>query len=108
MGKLNYDSTLLIDFEDRLLAHLQIVICIKLRRRESFYFTWIDPEEAGGGRSCIWLDPAVPLRYKYFDPEPPAINREWVEQLTQTANSAAGLQVVSEPNAERFLPRGES
>ena len=36
MGKLTYDSTLTVDFDDRVLAHLQLVIGAKLRRAESF------------------------------------------------------------------------
>jgi len=42
MGKLTYDSTLTVDFDDRVLAHLQLVIGAKLRRAESFYFSWRD------------------------------------------------------------------
>ena len=32
MGKLTYDHSLSVDFDDRTLAHLQIVIGMKLRR----------------------------------------------------------------------------
>jgi hypothetical protein len=100
MGKLTYDSTLMVDFDDRVLAHLQIVIGIKLRRRESFYFTWRDDDAVGDGRSSIWLDPSIPLRYKYFGGKPPTINRTWIEQLSQSANSPGGLQIVPEPKVE--------
>ncbi|KFF58097.1 ATP-dependent DNA ligase, partial [Cryobacterium sp. MLB-32] len=42
MGKLTYDSSLTADFDDRVLAHIQLVIGTKLRRGESFYFSWRD------------------------------------------------------------------
>jgi hypothetical protein len=45
MGKLAYDRSLTIDFDDRTLAHLQIVIGMKMRRGESFYFSWKDDQQ---------------------------------------------------------------
>ena len=65
MGKLTYDSTLTVDFDDRVLAHLQLVIGAKLRRAESFYFSWRDDPAVGDGRSaldvCLRLKPDVVL-----------------------------------------------
>lgn len=57
MGKLIYDGEVAVTFDDRLLAHLQAVIGAKLRRSESFYFTWKDSVQTGGGRTTIWLGP---------------------------------------------------
>ena len=39
MGTLTYDSKLAVSFDDRILAHLQVVIGNKLRRGEPFFFT---------------------------------------------------------------------
>ena len=64
MGKLTYDSTLTVDFDDRVLAHLQLVIGAKLRRHESFYFSWRDDPAVGDGRSTLWLHPTIPLYFK--------------------------------------------
>jgi hypothetical protein len=97
MGKLTYDSTVVVDFDDRLLAHLQMVIATKLRRGESFAFSWRDEAAVGDGRTTIWLNPALPLVFKYFGSKPPAINRLWVEALLQAANSSSGLHIVPEP-----------
>ena len=99
MGKLTYDSTLTADFEDRTLAHIQVVIGAKLRRGEAFYFTWLDDPQSGGGRSTIWLHPGIPITYKYFGSRSPTLNREWIEVLMATANSSSGLQIVSEPRS---------
>jgi len=50
MGRLVYDQVASVEFDDRLLLHFQIVIGIKLRRRESFYFSWRDEQTVGKGR----------------------------------------------------------
>ena len=42
MGTLTYDSKLSASFDDRVLAHLQIVIWAKIRRGEPFSFTWTE------------------------------------------------------------------
>jgi hypothetical protein len=106
MGKLLYgDSGIEIDFEDRFLTHLQIVIGAKLRRRESFFFSWKDDPSVGDGRSSIWLDASIPLYFKYFGSKVPLINREWIETLTQSSNSGRGLEFVPEPNGSTDLPK---
>lgn len=38
-GRLYYDSAFEVDFDDGLLAHLQVVIRTKLAKNESFYLT---------------------------------------------------------------------
>ena len=97
MGKFAYDKALSVDFDDRTLAHLQIVIGMKLRRGESFYFSWKDDQAVGDGRTAIWLHPSIPLVYKYYGSRLPRINPEWVRALEMTANTNIGLQVVDEP-----------
>jgi hypothetical protein len=76
---------------------LQIVITAKLRRRESFVLTWTDAAEVGSGRSTIWLDPSSTLYYRYLGSRPISINREWVDVLMLSANSANGLMFTQEP-----------
>jgi hypothetical protein len=100
MGELFYDGSVEIDFEDRVLAHLQIVITAKLRRNESFLLSWRDDHSMGDGRSAIWLHPAVGQRHKYFGERMPRINPAWIAALTDLANSAGGLYVVAEPDTE--------
>ncbi|MBT2501679.1 ATP-dependent DNA ligase [Curtobacterium sp. ISL-83] len=97
MGKLVYDSTFTAEFDDRLLTHLQIVIATKLRRGESFMFSWRDDRDAGDGRTAIWLDRSLPLVFRYSGGRVPAINRAWVEALSMTAVSSGGLRIVPEP-----------
>jgi len=80
-----------IAFSDRALHHLQIVITAKLRRSESFVFSWTDKPEAGGGRSTIWLSPGTLLHYRYLGSRIPVVNRDWVKSLMLSANSPGGL-----------------
>ncbi|MFE1646049.1 ATP-dependent DNA ligase [Microbacterium sp. P01] len=97
MGKFIYDSTIKVDFDDRLLAHLQLVIGAKLRRGESFHFTWRDEASVGSGRTMVWVHPTVSLAYKFYGSRQPQVNRAWVEALMYTANAPTGLYAVSEP-----------
>ncbi|GAB2985863.1 DUF7882 family protein [Frigoribacterium salinisoli] len=98
MGYFIYDGgTAEVQMEDRVLAHLQIVIISKLRRQESFAFSWKDPASSGDGRSTVWLHPTVSLRFKFSGSRPPSINTSWVAALTTSANSGSGLHVLPEP-----------
>ena len=97
MGKFIYDGLVKVDFEDRLLAHLQLVIGAKIRRGESFHFTWKDDDTIGNGRTTVWVHPRVSVVYKFYGSKAPAINRAWVDVLMVTANSPTGLYTVPEP-----------
>ena len=99
MGSLTYgESHKPIEFDDRDLAHLQIAMGAKLRRRESFFFSWVERPSAGSGRGSVWIDAGISLYFRYFGSKPPAINREWLDLLTLSANSPQGLQLLPEPN----------
>lgn len=95
MGSLIYDGSA-IEFDDRLLAHLQIVVVSKLRRREGFALSWRDAAAVGDGRSMIWLDPSIPLYFRFDGSRVPSINRDWIERLTESASSSTGLVVMDE------------
>ena len=97
MGTLTYDSKLTATFDDRVLAHLQVVIWAKIRRGEQFSFTWTDPARNGYGRTSIWISPTTSLSFQYFGSKAPAINGQWVQLLTKSANSVGGLQLLPEP-----------
>jgi hypothetical protein len=100
MGSLEYANGRgdVIKFDDRTLAHLQFVIGAKLRLRQSFFFSWMDSPNDGGGRSSIWLDATIPLAFSYASSARQKINREWLELLITSANSTIGLQLIAEPH----------
>ncbi|QIG38663.1 ATP-dependent DNA ligase [Microbacterium sp. 4R-513] len=97
MGKFVYEGIVKVDFEDRTLAHLQLVIGTKLRRGEAFHFSWRDDPSTGDGRTTVWIHPRCSLVYKFYGSRRPSLNRAWVDALAYTANSPAGLYVVPEP-----------
>ncbi len=99
MGTLFYGGDARFELSDRLLAHLQAVIGMKLRRNESFFLSWVIPPEEGNGRNAIWVDNGVPIRFRYEGSRPPRINRDWAETLALSANTNFGL-VVSEETIE--------
>jgi hypothetical protein len=102
MGTLFYGaSRLKIAFDDRVLAHLQIVIVSKLRRGESFALNWRDDPKIGDGRSAVWITPSVELHFKYAGGHFPEINRQWIESLTLSASSTTGLQLHDEASLTR-------
>lgn len=95
MGTLQYDGVL-VEFDDRLLTHLQIVIVQKIRRGESFLMSWRDSIETGNGHSAIWVHPSQNLYFKFAGSKTPSINQEWLDRLMSSANSARGLLVMRE------------
>jgi hypothetical protein len=100
MGKLLYSSAAIeISFDDRALAHIQLVISAKLRRGEKFFFSWQDSLSVGSGRSSIWLEQSIPLYFKFAGSRGVEINRAWLDVLIATANSSSGLTFLPEPGA---------
>lgn len=107
MGYIVYDGEVLeFKVEDRLLAHLQIVIVNKFRRNESFMFSWREPAETGDGRASVWLSPHIGLRFKFAGSRTPAINPTWLAALYAAADSGRGLYAFDEPlhNPNTHLP----
>lgn len=96
MGKLIYGANRIIEIDDRALAHLKVVILTKLRRGESFAFSWDNDVDAGSGRGTIWISPGVPLEFTFFGNRRPALNRGWIYALTTTVERG-DLSLVPEP-----------
>ncbi|WP_431220057.1 ATP-dependent DNA ligase [Leifsonia xyli] len=85
-----------IPFDDRTLAHLHVVIINKLRHGQSFAMSWKDCAATGGGRTSVWLHPASNIRFHFDGSRTPALNREWLALLSDSADSSRGLIVESE------------
>ncbi|MCM3657680.1 hypothetical protein M3147_10495 [Agromyces mediolanus] len=97
MGTLYYgDSGTPIGIEDRALAHLKVAITTKLRRNESFTFSWRHADEQPRGRSTLWMHPSIPLRFVFDEPERPELSVRWIEDLMRSANSTGGIELVPE------------
>jgi len=93
VGMLVYNGRMTLHIDDRVLAHLQVVVINKLRRRESFTFTWDD----GAEEAVCWIGPSIPLEFTYSGNRRPLLNREWLELMAMSANANSGLVVMPEP-----------
>lgn len=100
MGVLRYGFGAEYEFDDRILAHLKIVIAAKLRRNESFFLSWAMNPGAGSGRTSLWLDPAIPLQITFYGSREPQLNRAWIDVLAELSHSPRGLVLISESDAE--------
>ena len=94
MGHLYYGTTPEpIRIPDRLLSHLKVVVATKLRRSESFTLSWTHVDGTPG-RSTLWLQPAIPLRFVFDSAEPEQLNAQTLKDMADMANSSAGLMVA--------------
>jgi hypothetical protein len=94
MGSLHYGSPpASFEFDDRTLAHVELVMLAKLRRNESFALT-IDG--AKDSRQTIWVNASATLRFE-FGSTTTEINREWLDELIDSANTTAGMRILPEP-----------
>jgi hypothetical protein len=104
MGVLMYGpSASEIEVDDRLLAHLKVVVLSKLRRAESFTISWDVEADQGGGRETVWVHPAIPLRFRFAGSRPPQLNRAWLDQLVRAANRG-DLRLMPEPPMGEQVP----
>lgn len=93
MATLFYGSdTAPISLPDRLMGYIKVITSTKLRRGESFTFTWTGTDDEGG-RSTIWLQPAIPLRFVFDAAEPEQLAGDYLRALADQANAASGLVV---------------
>jgi hypothetical protein len=95
MGQLLYGTPPeVFEIDDRTLAHIEIVTLAKLRRNENFALT-ID--RAPIGRTTMWVGTSSAIQFR-FDEGPQEINRVWLENLIDSANTPGGLRVEAEPS----------
>lgn len=93
-----------IEIDDRLLAHVKIVIITKLRRGQAFAFSFEHDIDGDDGRSTIWVHPSIALHFKFDESLQPDINRSWLEVLMTAANSGDGLRLIPEPEPTETEP----
>jgi hypothetical protein len=97
MGRLLYGpQEREIEFADRVLAHVQVVIVSKLRRSESFTLSWVGHGE--DGRTTVWMHPAVPIQFQFDSTKSPQLNSAWLQDLNAAA-ARGDLRVSEEPSS---------
>jgi len=94
VGQLFYGTdTEPAELPDRVLAHVKTVVAAKLRRGESFTLSWQHPGDAVGGRSTLWLNPSIPMRFVFSNPEGETLDPEILQRFARAANSSGGLTI---------------
>ena len=106
MGQLIYGTAPAIQIDDWGLQHLQAVMLTKLRRDESFSFSWdnepdVDGDIAEPGRGhhgTVWISKGTPLYFNYDGPREGTLNKQWLAALALTASSSTGnFRLLPEP-----------
>ena len=97
MGTLQY-AAIDLEIKDRDLAHLEAVIMNKLRNHQAFFFSCKDRKQHGAGRRTLWLHAAIPLVFTYDNAIKVPLDRKWLQQLLDHANSPGGLIYSPEPD----------
>ena len=90
--------------EDRKLAHIKVVVSLKLDRNESFYLSWVLPPQDGSGRVSLWMSRDTPVQFRFSERQRPAFNRQWIEYMMSTSFGPRGLIVVEEDDANIGKP----
>ena len=97
MGTLHYGaSRTSIRIDDRILAHLQVVITTKLRRNEGFMIQWERPVELGSGRGGFWIHPSVDLTFEYDGGREASLDHEELDRMMVSAAANGGLRIQAE------------
>ena len=94
MAKLFYGTSVEpITVDDRTLAHVKVVVATKLRRGESFTVSWTHGAGEPTGRTTIWLQPAIPLRFVFDSEQPETLDQNLLKRMANDANSSRGLSL---------------
>lgn len=99
MGMLKY-GTREIAVEDRLLAHISVIVTQKLRRRESFLLT-LHASDRRMATEALWISCNSDISFAYSGNRVPSLNQAWLEQMMTESFSAHGLDLAAhtEPTA---------
>lgn len=101
MGHLFYGNTTeSFEIPDRLLAHVKMVTATKLRRSESFTLSWQHRACDAPGRTTLWMQPSIPLRFVFEQAESVALDSDVLKRLSAGANTSAGLTIDLDEMAE--------
>jgi hypothetical protein len=103
MGELIYGDGVHYELDDRTLAHIRQAAGAKLRRNQSFYLSWVPEGADDAARVSLWLAPTIPLQLRFYGNRPPSLNDDWLRALDMTGATDAGMFVMSESDAEKYL-----
>jgi hypothetical protein len=109
LGYLIYGVAPAIAIDDWGLSHLEAVVITKLRRDESFAFSWDnEPDVEGdvavdkpGRHGTIWVSKSSSLYFSFDAARDRPLNNRWLAALADAANSRSGLRLLPEPEPDR-------
>lgn len=88
VGRLVYGSGRQpFELDDRVLAHLRVVLMNKLRRNEPFFLHLDDRS----GVTSLWIHAAMPLVFHFYGSRSPALDRGWIDEFMSAASGPHGL-----------------
>lgn len=94
MGTLYYGSArTAVKVDDRILAHLKVLIVSKLRRNEPFLVSWNEPSSEGFGRSSVWIHNSLDLIFRFDGGRQPELDKELLEQMANEALGPTGVHI---------------
>jgi hypothetical protein len=79
--------------EDRVLAHISVVVTQKLRRRESFLLT-LPASDRRMATEAMWMSCNSDIAFAYSGNRVPSLNHAWLEQMMTESFSAHGLDLT--------------
>jgi hypothetical protein len=79
-----------IELPDRVLAHLKVVIAMKLRRGEAFTVSW----RSGAGRETLWMQPSIALRFVFSSATAELLDRAVLNDMSMQANASSGIMLT--------------
>lgn len=103
VGELVYGSGTSYELDDRTLAHIKVAVGAKLRRQESFYLSWVEPDGSDTGRVSLWIAPSIPLQIHFLGNTAASINATWIRALELSSVGDRGMVVVPEADAESYV-----
>ena len=59
----------------------------------------LHPSSEDAGRTTLWIQPAIPLRFVFSSAEPEALDRELIKQLAEDANTTGGMTLDARETA---------
>ncbi len=93
MGRLIYRDRASFDIDDRILAHLRVVIMNKLRRNEGFMLQV--PVNEGVRQASLWIHASNALVLQFYGGREPTLDRELIDQMMHDASGADGLTLTA-------------
>lgn len=75
----------------------------KLRRGESFGFSWEYGRNEGGGRGSVFCHPEMALRFDFESSGRTEFNPLWLDVLAKQANLPDGLVILEEPQSPEHI-----